>query len=226
VRYTDISGNAADIAVIRKSVKTARIIVLADGSLRVIAPASLDVNLFLARHEQWIAIKREQLERLSAEGCGKEDMLLFKGRFCRMAEGKRFSIDEDAGIVTSPSPAAIRKNLALLVKEEVVRNAERYPALTGTGFGRVTVKMQRTKWASCSSRGNLNFNLRVMALPDTLREYILIHELAHLRQHDHSHAFWDLVSRYYPGYRTAEQELKRYWVLLERNRVWSRLREA
>jgi len=226
VRYTDISGSVADVGVIRKSVRTARILVLADGSLRVVAPESIDINLFLERHEQWIAHKREQLERLSAEGRGKEDMLLFKGSYYHTVEGKRFFIDEDAALVTSPSMAVMKKNLATFMREEVAGKAERYSALTGTGFGRVAVKMQRTKWASCSSRGNLNFNLRVTALPDTLREYIIVHELAHLRQHDHSHAFWDLVSHHYPGYRTAERELKRYWVLLERNRVWSRLQEA
>jgi hypothetical protein len=88
------------------------------------------------------------------------------------------------------------------------------------------VKLQKTRWGSCSTPGNLNVNLRVIALPEPLREYVVVHEAAHLREQNHSKRFWDLVGDHYPGYRAAEAELRRYWVILERNRVWGSLRDT
>ncbi len=86
--------------------------------------------------------------------------------------------------------------------------------------------MQRTRWGSCSTLNNLNFNLRVIALPKSLREYIVVHEVAHLREQNHSQRFWRLVADRCPDYLEAEAELRRYWVILERNRVWRRLQDC
>lgn len=86
--------------------------------------------------------------------------------------------------------------------------------------GKVFIRSQRTRWGSCSGKGNLNFNLRLIALPPELREYVVVHELAHLKHRNHSKAFWSLVSRFYPDYRSAREELKKWWSILELNPYW------
>jgi predicted metal-dependent hydrolase len=96
----------------------------------------------------------------------------------------------------------------------------------GVSVNGISVRMQRTRWASCSARGHLSFNLVMIALPQHLREYVVVHELAHRRHLDHSRAFWRCVGEYYPGYRDADRELRRYWVILERNVCWQVLRAA
>lgn len=217
---------AGRTTIIIKAVRSARLQVRPDGTLRVVAPPSFDVEEFLQRSAAWIEKRRRELDGLAAEGCGREDMLLLHGRFCRTAPGMRFAIDEAAETVAFPSIPALKRGLSRMLKAEILGRMEGCPDLTGRWQGRIAVKMQRTRWGSCSSSGNISINLRVAALPETLREYVVIHEAAHLREQNHSKRFWRLVSEYYPGYRTAEVELRRYWVILERNRVWKAMQEA
>ncbi|MDV2480869.1 M48 family metallopeptidase [Methanoculleus sp. Wushi-C6] len=212
--------------VVRKAVRSARLQVRPDGTVRVVAPPAFDVTGFLTRHEAWIAKRREELDTLAAEGRGREDRLLLYGRFYSLAPGPRFAVDEAGGAVAYPSFPALRGRLARMLKEEAGERLAALPDLAGEGPGRIAVKLQKTRWGSCSSLGNINLNLRVIALPRTLREYVIVHEAAHLREQNHSGRFWHLVAGHYPGYRAAEAELRRYRVILERNRVWGALRDT
>lgn len=215
-----------DVTIIRKRVRTARLQVQPDGTLRVVAPPSFDVKGFLERNAEWIERRQDELDRLAAEGCGREDLLLLHGRFHRLLRGARFAIDVPGETVTCPSILSLRQNLSLLLREEIAERVETHPDPLCRKVGRITVKMQRTRWGSCSTLNNLNFNLRVIALPKSLREYIVIHEVAHLREQNHSQGFWRLVADRCPDYLEAEAELRRYWVILERNRVWRRLQDT
>ena len=217
---------AGKTTIILKRVRTARLQVRPDGTLRVVAPPSFDVEGFLQRNAAWIEKRRRELDRLAAEGFGREEMLLLHGRFCRVIPGARFAVDEDAGIVASPSVPALRRGLSRMLKEEVLDRLEACPDLAGRRRGRIAVKMQKTRWGSCSALGNINVNLRVVALPATLREYVIVHEAAHLREQNHSKRFWHLIGEHYPDHRAAEAELRRYWIILERNRVWKTLGET
>jgi len=78
----------------------------------------------------------------------------------------------------------------------------------GVTYHRVTVRSQRTRWGSCSSKGNLSFNCLLMLAPEHVRDYVAVHELCHLRQMDHSPAFWRLVERLLPDYAKSRQWLK------------------
>ncbi len=71
-----------------------------------------------------------------------------------------------------------------------------------------------------SKGGNLSFNVRLMAIPRELREYVVVHELAHLRHLNHSKAFWEFVGRFYPSYKTARKELGKWWTMIELNPYW------
>ncbi|NLM29150.1 MAG: M48 family metallopeptidase [Methanomicrobiales archaeon] len=219
-------GVLAGVTVVRKAVRSARLQVQPDGTLRVVAPASFNVEEFLQRNVVWIEEQRAKYDRLAAAGRGKEDRLLLHGEFYRVLPGVRFAIDGASGCVTSPSTSILKRNLTRMLKEEVSDRLKDYPDLVGKGVGRISIKLQRTRWGSCSSLGNLNINLRTVALPETLREYIVIHEATHLREQNHSARFWKLVEDHYPDHRTAEAELRRYWVILERNRVWRSLQDA
>jgi hypothetical protein len=78
----------------------------------------------------------------------------------------------------------------------------------GLTFNKIFIKDQDSRWGSCSSLKNLNFNWRIIMAPDGVIDYLLIHELAHLREMNHSAAFWQLVGRYDPDYRLHRQWLK------------------
>ena len=212
--------------VVRKAVRSARLQVRPDGTLRVVAPPSFDVTGFLQRNAAWIEERREEFNRLAAEGRGREDRLLLHGRYYRLVPGERFVVDEARGAVACPSVPGLRRSLSGVLKEEVLDRLEAYTDLTGRRQGQIAVRLQKTRWGSCSSLGNLNINLRAVALPDPLREYIVVHEAAHLREQNHSKRFWLLVGDHYPDHRAAEAELRRYWVILERNRTWGSIQSA
>lgn len=99
-----------------------------------------------------------------------------------------------------------------------------FASIMGVKYRKVYIRFQRTKWASCSKKGNLSFNLALMALPEGLRDYVIIHELAHLRAPKHGNKFWGLVRTYYPDYAEAKKKLRLFWLLLEWNEVWRGLR--
>ena len=77
-----------------------------------------------------------------------------------------------------------------------------------SGYG--TVKDQKTRWGSCSAKGNVNFNYQLAFLPDELLDYVVIHELAHRRHMNHSRAFWAEVEKYCPDYLERREQLKEY----------------
>ncbi|WP_297507058.1 M48 family metallopeptidase, partial [Thermococcus sp.] len=101
-----------------------------------------------------------------------------------------------------------------------------FASILGVKYRKVYIRFQKTKWASCSKKRNLSFNLMLMALPESLRDYVIIHELAHLWEPRHTRRFWEIVGTYYPDYKKAEAELRRYWLLIELNEVWRALRSV
>ena len=76
-------------------------------------------------------------------------------------------------------------------------------------FGKVAVKRQTTIWGSCSVKGNLSFNYRILFLPPELSEYIIAHELCHLQEMNHSRRFWQLVELAVPDYQLRRRQLKK-----------------
>jgi predicted metal-dependent hydrolase len=98
------------------------------------------------------------------------------------------------------------KHAALaLAKERIALFNKAY----GYAFRGITIRNQKTRWGSCSRKGNLNFNYRIALLPPHLADYILLHELCHLGEFNHSRAFWNLMTRVIPDYRERRRELKR-----------------
>jgi hypothetical protein len=100
-----------------------------------------------------------------------------------------------------------RKAAKMLVQEKVERFNDFYKFKVKT----VSVRNQKTRWGSCSRYGNLNFNFRVVYLPDYLVDYIVVHELCHLRELNHSKKFWSLVSLSFPDHRIKRKELRKYF---------------
>lgn len=74
-------------------------------------------------------------------------------------------------------------------------------------FERVSIRNQRSRWGSCSSKGNLNFNYKIALLPPHLSDYVVVHELCHRGQFNHSQKFWDLVAETLPNYEALKVEL-------------------
>jgi predicted metal-dependent hydrolase len=82
-------------------------------------------------------------------------------------------------------------------------------------YNKVIIRNQRSRWGSCSRKGNLNFNLLLAALPPELIDYIIVHELLHLKEMNHSKKFWQLVETVDPHYKNHRKLLHKYGALIE-----------
>lgn len=96
------------------------------------------------------------------------------------------------------------------IKEKIGSRVNEYKKVMDVTVGRITIRNQKTRWGSCSSKGNLNFNYQLYYLPDELLDYVVIHELAHRNHMNHSREFWAEVEKYCPDYREYRQRLKEY----------------
>lgn len=100
--------------------------------------------------------------------------------------------------------------------EEMIRRAKQiipqkvahFAELLGVSYGRIAIRRQHTKWGSCSSKGNLNFNCTLMNAPEPIMDYVVVHELCHRLEMNHSPAFWTQVARIIPDYKVRRQWLK------------------
>ena len=94
-------------------------------------------------------------------------------------------------------------------KEDLPPRVSRLAAVMGIAYGRVTVRSQKSRWGSCSAKGNLNFNCLLMLCPEEVRDYVVIHELCHRKELNHSPAFWAEVEKACPDYRIHRLWLKK-----------------
>ena len=102
----------------------------------------------------------------------------------------------------------IQSSLKSVAQTQLVARTEQLASFTGLTPYSVNVSNYTSKWGQCSSRGEITLNWRLIHLPSTLQDYVIIHELCHLKEMNHSKRFWALVSHYYPDYQLAKLEIK------------------
>ena len=110
----------------------------------------------------------------------------------------------------APPPDLLSKTDRMKIQLKIGKRVRHYCEAMGVTVGYVTVKNQKTRWGSCSAKGNVNFNYQLAFLPDELLDYVVIHELAHRRHMNHSRAFWAEVEKYCPDYLERREQLKEY----------------
>ena len=137
-------------------------------------------------------------------GGSKAEALRFAERHMDWAERQR------ARMIEGRRPAAVDRELRAKAAAELPPQLLALAAREGLTVNRVTIRNQRSRWGSCSSRGHITLNFRLMLMPPEVREYILIHELMHLKQANHSIRFWRCVEAACPGFRDAERWLKKH----------------
>lgn len=95
------------------------------------------------------------------------------------------------------------------IKDAIEDRTVHFAKIMQVSYGRITVRDQKTRWGSCSSDGNLNFNYKIYFMPARLMDYVIIHELSHRVHMNHSKDFWNLVGQYCPKYKERVAELKK-----------------
>ena len=92
--------------------------------------------------------------------------------------------------------------------EDLGQRVARYAPVVGVEYGRISIRVQKTRWGSCSARGNLNFNCLLMLMPPRVRDYVVIHELCHRKEMNHSARFWQLVEMVMPDFGECRKWLR------------------
>jgi hypothetical protein len=146
--------------------------------------------------------------------------LLLLGERFEFRENGSLIVDFDEKVIEfDPNSSNHLRRLERILKRKLLDELEpaaaRYSRKLGVGFNRITIRRQRTRWGSCSSDGNLNFNLRLVCLPTDLIRYVACHEVAHLKEKNHGKAFWMLLGSEFGNYKEMEKRLSEYWSLVQ-----------
>jgi predicted metal-dependent hydrolase len=198
-----------------------------DGTARVTIPRGGSAEFarqFVERHATWLERELQRLQaqprKPSAWQIGTE--ILLRGNAVRIEaglNGESGTVRFDSESVRVPDPAAdlrpaIEGHLRQLATRELPPRVLELAARHGLTVRRITVRNQKSRWGSCSRRGTISLNWRLIQTPAFVSDYICLHELMHLRQMNHSPGFWREVERACPNYRMAKRWLKEHSGLL------------
>lgn len=118
-------------------------------------------------------------------------------------------------VISAPLSKQTQKRWNVVARELVLRRLEHFCKIYPFPFRAVSIRHQKTRWGSCSRQGNLNFNAKIAKLAPHLADYIIVHELCHLREMNHSTRFWNLVAKTFPDYKVLRRELRKSDVTLQ-----------
>jgi len=170
---------------------------------------------FLDDSADWIAARLGEAREREARhtlGLSRRGTVWLSGRPLTVVRGSgRAGAVRRGGllVVSGPDPAAAIERWYRREARRLLEAAtEREAARLHLSYTRIAVRDQRTRWGSCSTRGTLSFSWRLAIAPPEILEYVVTHELLHLREHNHSRAFWALLDEHRPGWRAEARWLR------------------
>ena len=191
-----------------------------DGSLRGTIPrggSRRDAEAFLRRHQDWVAAERLRVaERHAPVEWRAGDSIPLHGEPTTIhvhesAQGQIVVVGDQrvrlAAGIGNVRPA-VELALRRIASRELLPRLQELAAEHSLTVARVTIRNQRSRWGSCSRRGVIALNFRLVQMPPAICDYVLLHELMHLRQQNHSRRYWRLVEAVCPDYREAERWLR------------------
>ena len=164
------------VLLVRSSRKTLAVQIRTDGTVIARAPLRMPkdrILCFLSEKASWIRMQQGKMQERE-----------------KMRQQARIHLD-----------AAQEKELRERAKSVLTQRTAYFARQIGVTYGRITVRDQKTRWGSCSQTGNLNFNFRLILAPLEVLDYVVVHELCHRRQMNHSTQFWQEVAQVLPDYR-------------------------
>jgi predicted metal-dependent hydrolase len=190
-----------------------------DGTLRVTVPrggSHREARAFVERNRRWIARERLRVREHQApvewqhgselmlggtyvtvevQSCPGSDVVRYGDRVVPLRDGEAVR-------------SAIERDLRLLAKLTLVPRLRELAAEHELSVRSISIRNQRSRWGSCARNGNVALNFRLVQMPPAIRDYVLLHELMHVRQQNHSRRFWRLVEAACPSFREAERWLR------------------
>lgn len=219
----------------QRDIKYPRIEINPDAELLILLPQGMSsAQEILKNKEDWIYKKiseiDEAMEKISVDKKDFKENFIFLGdAYDIKHERGRYSIEKNEGFLKISSPKN-KTGLAHLknwtkdqLRDKITDFSDFASNLLDVEYDKIYIREQTTKWASCSSKDNLSFNLRCAALPEELLRYLVLHELVHLKERKHDKAFWRTIGELQSDYEEKEESLIGWWFLVHQNNFWNKL---
>ena len=177
-----MSGTSREYKIIRSRRRTIALEITEDATLLVRAPSKMpiyEIEAFVEKNRDWID--------------------------ANMAKAKSRNKRIDAYGMMSPNEISA---LCILAEAAIPPKVERFAQILGVTYGRVSIRHQKSLWGSCTAEGDLSFNCLLMKAPEEVMDYVIVHELCHRLEMNHSPAFWDHVSKVIPDHKKQRKWLR------------------
>ncbi len=207
---------------IRSKRKTVAIYITKNAGVEVRAPlrtSQADIDRFVAEKEDWIKTHLTRREGLNEDKAAFElnygDSVTLCGKQYPIREkaGTRAGFDGDSFFMPPGFEPWIIKNLVIRIykleaKRTMIKKVNEYAPLMNVTPAAVGITSAKTRWGSCSGRNSINFSWRLVMAEDDVIDYVVVHELAHIIEHNHSPRFWAVVASVLPDYKRRQDKLK------------------
>jgi predicted metal-dependent hydrolase len=192
-----------------------------DGAVRVTLPRRAPARAAAEAVRElapWIERRRRALSRVAAEVARPPGSVPYLGRdLMLVAEPGRSRVHRRGDVLLVPPGdprEALERWYRRAARADIAPRLDAAVARAGTSYTGLTIRGQRTRWASCSSTGRMSFNWRLLLAPEAVLDYVVEHEVCHLEVMDHSPRFWALLESRVPGWREHAAWLRRYGATL------------
>ncbi len=209
--------------VVRRSdrARRVRVSVHEDGAVEVVLPrraAEREAAAAVAGFRVWIERRRTQAARARAAVAERGGTVPYLGDSLRLVPepGRRrvHRRGDDLLVPAREGAEALERWYRRQARDEVAARLDAATTAAGTPYRSLSIRGQRTRWASCSSTGAMSFNWRLLLAPDEVLDYVVCHEVCHLEILDHSPRFWALLERRCPDYPRPRSWLRRHGATL------------
>ncbi|MDE6668042.1 MAG: M48 family metallopeptidase [Clostridia bacterium] len=203
-----------DVEIVFSKRKSLSITVSADNKITLRCPVGYSRERalkFLNQKSAWIdgvILKNEKKLNLNADIISYEKIFVNGEKFPLFTGCKKSGITADGVFVKSIKD--IKKLFIASFAKAFVLRVEEISRLTNLKFCNLQIKSYKSRWGCCDGHNNLAFNYKLFMLPNYIQYYIIIHELCHTVQHNHSNKFWQLVESFVPDYKKVKQALRSY----------------
>lgn len=208
--------------IIRSRRKTVAIHITKDAKVEVRAPmktSKADINRFVSLKERWILSHLAEREESNSEKAafsldyGDTAVLCGIAYPIRARAGDRVGFDGDyfympPGLPPESVKDAVIQIYKTVAKQVITSKVKDIAGLMGVKPSAVKINGAKTRWGSCSGKNSLNFSWRLILADDAVIDYVVVHELAHIREHNHSPRFWTVVESVLPDYKERKRRLK------------------
>ena len=193
-----------------------RVSVDGDGAVSVTLPkraARREADAAVRELAPWIERRRRALARAVAEVARTPGTFPYLGAELRVQPERRTRVHRRGDVLLVPerdAAEAIERWYRRSARQEIADRLDYAAARAGVSYSGLTIRGQRTRWASCSATGGMSFNWRLLLAPEAVLDYVVEHEVCHLEVMDHSPRFWRLLEQRVPDWRDHARWLRRY----------------